>query len=136
MFDLGEFPIRITSAKVRRIPLEFAKRGDFLCVLATGSFVAADPAGCNLRLLVRPMKRGSKNSTGKSSLPEGCPEFAVSRDTIRSFFHPEISTCTFHDLVKAGMIPPFDEDPMVSIGRFREKSLAEERWNRFLKVSR
>jgi hypothetical protein len=54
------------------------------------------------------MKRNSKNVINKSSLPEGCPEFAVGRDTIRSFFHPEISTSTFHDLVKSGTILPVD----------------------------
>ena len=54
------------------------------------------------------MKRNSKNITSKSSLPEGCPEFVVDRDTIRSFFRPEISTSKFHELVKDGAIVPFD----------------------------
>jgi hypothetical protein len=54
------------------------------------------------------MKRNSKNPITRSSLPDGVPEFAVSRDTIRSFFRPEISPSTFHDLVKTGVILPFD----------------------------
>jgi hypothetical protein len=53
------------------------------------------------------MKRSAK-SIAKSLLPEGCPEFIVNRDTIRKFFHPEISTSTFHELVKEGTILPYD----------------------------
>ena len=53
------------------------------------------------------MKHTTKG-IAKSLLPEGCPEFVVNRDTIRKFFHPEISTSTFHELVKEGTILPFD----------------------------
>jgi hypothetical protein len=105
---LGDFPICTKSAKVRRIPRKFAKRGNFPRFWQPALSLQEEPAGFNLRLSCRPMKRSSKSRMGKSSLPDGYPKFAVSRDTIRNFFHPEISTSTFHDLVKNRVILPFD----------------------------
>ena len=111
---VGDFWIGAKSAKVRQIPLKSAKTGNFPIFWQPGwqpaGWLQGSTHGVFSRsdLISHFMKQSANRRIFKSLLPEGFPEFAVSRDTIRSFFHPEISTSTFHDFVKNGVVIPVD----------------------------
>ena len=45
-------------------------------------------------------------STSSKSKNTDCPEFAVRRETISSYFHPPLPSSTFYDLVNKGKIVP------------------------------
>lgn len=48
----------------------------------------------------------SMASPSSKTQPGDCPEFAVRRETISSYFHPPLASSTFHDLVNKGKIIP------------------------------